>query len=89
MILLFVPAHLLCGLAMWALTFPSYLYKLVSVRNRLFKLVAGGEYRNRMTPFYSQFNALKPLDLVKHEIAKIVHRHLHSHFHLLYYRSSL
>ena len=53
--------------------------RLASLQNKAIKLVAGGKYRDHVAPFYSQLNVLKLSDLVKHETAKIVHRHLHSH----------
>ena len=63
----------------WGSMFPSYLNKLASLQNKAVKLVAGHKYRDHETPFFSQLNVLKLLDLVKHETIKIVHCHLHSH----------
>ena len=83
-----IHSHLLYGLAIWGSTFPSNLNKLASLRNKAVKLVTGGKYQDHGTPFYSQLNVLKLLDLVKHETAKIVHCHLHPLLLPLFIKSS-
>ena len=70
-----VHSSLLHGLAIWGSTFPSYMNKLASLQIKAVKLVAGGIYRDHVTPFYCQLNILKLSDSVKHETAKIVHCH--------------
>ena len=66
--------RLLCGLVVWGSTFPSYLKKLNSIQNKAVKLIGGGNYLDRVTPYYSKLNILKLPDLYKLETAKFVYR---------------
>ena len=67
-----VHSHLLYGLVVWGSTFPSYLKKLNSIQNKAVKLIGGGNYLDRVTPYYSKLNILKLPDLYKLETVKFV-----------------
>ena len=49
-----VQSPLLYGLAIWGFTVSSHLNKLTSLQDKAVKLVAGGKYRDHVTPFYFQ-----------------------------------
>ena len=70
--------HLLYGLLIRGSTYPSYLIKISTLQNKLGKLVKGGTFQDRATPFYYKLNIPKLTDLYKIEISKqmynIVHR---------------
>ena len=53
----------------------SQLKKLLSLRNKVVKLIGGGLLRDRTTPFYSQLGILKLPDRFKLEVGKFVHAH--------------
>ena len=69
---------LLYGLVVWGSTFPSYLKKLNSIQNKAVKLIGGGNYLDRVTPYYSKLNILKLPDLSKLETAKFVYGFMHN-----------
>ena len=69
-----VHSQLLYGLVVWGSTFPSYLKELNSIQNKAVKLIGGGNYLDRATPYYSKLNILKLPDLYKLETAKFVYR---------------
>ena len=73
-----VHSHLLYGLVVWGSTFPSYLKELNSIQNKAVKLIGGGNYLDRATPYYSKLNILKLPDLYKLETAKFVYRFMHN-----------
>ena len=73
-----VHSHLLYGLVVWRSTFPSYLKKLNSIQNKAVKLIGGGNYRDRVSSYYSKLNILKLPDLYKLETAKFVNRFMHN-----------
>ena len=47
----FIHPHLLYGLPIWGLSFPSHLKKLTVLQNKAIKLIGGGLPRDRATPF--------------------------------------
>ena len=49
-----IHAHLLHGLPVWGSTHPFYLKKLFTLQNKAVKLINGGLYNNKASPFYSQ-----------------------------------
>ena len=73
-----VHSHLLHGLVVWGSTFTSYLQKLNSIQNKAVKLIGGGNYLDRATPYYSKLNILKLPDLNNLETAKFVYRFMHN-----------
>ena len=61
---------------MWDSSYKSKLKKLLSLQNKVVKLIGGGLLRDKATPFYSQLGILKFTDLFKLEVGKFVHAHL-------------
>ena len=57
------------GLITWGSTCKSYLKKLSVLQNKAVKIVGGGKYYERATPFYSQLKTLKLEDLIRLETA--------------------
>ena len=76
-----VHPYLIYGLVAWGSTFPSYIEKLNILQNKAVKLIGGGNYLDRATPYYSKLNILKLPDLYKLEITKFVHRFMLIPFH--------
>ena len=71
-----IHTHLKYGLVVWDSSYKSKLKKLLSLQNKVVKLVGGGLLRDKATPFYSQLGILKLTDLFKLEVGKFVHAHL-------------
>jgi len=71
-----IHSHLLYGLIIWGLTFPSYIKRLTKFQNKAVKLIGGGNFCDSPMPFYFNLNILKFQDLYKIEVAKFVHRFL-------------
>ena len=57
-------SHLQYGLITWISTFKTYLKKLSIIQNKAVKIVGGGNYCDRATPFYSKLRILKLVDMV-------------------------
>ena len=53
-----VHLYLIYGLVAWGSTFPSYIEKLNVLQNKAVKLIGGGIYLDRATPYYSKLNIL-------------------------------
>ena len=73
-----VHPYLIYDLVAWGSNFPSYIEKLNILQNKTVKLIDGGNYLDRATPYYTKLNILKLPDLYKLEIAKFVHRLMHN-----------
>ena len=71
-------SYLFYGLVVWESTFPSYLKTLNSIQNQAVKLIGGGNYIDRATPYYSKLNVLKLSDLYQLKTAKFVYRFMHN-----------
>ena len=56
-------------------SYKSKLKKLLSLQNKVVKLIGGGLFRDKATPFNSQLGILKLTDLFKLEVGKFVHAH--------------
>jgi len=56
----------------------TYTNKLSVLQNKTVKLIAGGRYREHVTPYYSKLKILQVKTLTTYEIAKIVHSYQHS-----------
>ena len=69
----FIHPHLIYGVSIWGATFPSYRKKLQTLQNKAIKLIGGGSYRDKATPFYSKLKILKLQDLFKFEIGKLAY----------------
>ena len=67
--------HLFYGLPVWGSTHPFYLKKLITLQDKAVKLVGGGLYNDKASPFYSQLKILKLSYLYKFEIGKFVNAH--------------
>ena len=57
-------SHLQYGLITWSSTFKTYLKKVSILQNKAVKIVGGGNYCDRATPFYSKLRILKLVDMV-------------------------
>ena len=57
-------SHLQYGLITWSSTFKTYLKKVSILQNKAVKIVGGGNYYDRATPFYSKLRILKLVDTV-------------------------
>ena len=77
-----IHTHLLYGLPVWGSTHPSYLKKLILLQNNAVKLIGGGLYNDRASPFYSQLKILRLPYLYKLEIGKFVNAHFQNRFRL-------
>ena len=69
--------HLLYGLVIWGLTYPSCLMKISTLQNKAVKLVGGGALQDRATTFYYKLNIPKFTDLYKIEISKLMYNIVH------------
>ena len=74
--------HLLYGLGIWGSTYPTYLMKISTLQNKVVKLVGGGAFQDRATPFYYKLNIPKLTDLYKIEISKLMYNIVHRPRHL-------
>ena len=70
-----IHTHLLYSLSDWGSTHPSYLKQLITLQNKAVKLIGGGLYNDKASPFYSQLKILKLPYLYKLEIGKFVNAH--------------
>ena len=70
-----IHTHLLYGLPVWDSTHPFYLKKLITLQNKAVKLIGGGLYNDKASPFYSHLKILKLPYLYKLEIGKFVNAH--------------
>ena len=57
-------SHLQYGLITWSSTFKTYLKKVSIIQNKAVKIVGGGNYCDRATPFYYKLRILKLVDMV-------------------------
>ena len=69
--------HLLYGLVTWGSTYPSYLMKLSTLQNKVVKLIGGGTFQKRATPFYYKLNIPILIDLYKIQISKLMYNIVH------------
>ena len=63
------------GVTSWSSTYKTHLNKLSFLQNKAVKIVGGGRYCDRATPFYSKLGILKLVDLAKFEKAIFVFKH--------------
>ena len=57
-------SHLQCGLITWSSTFKTYLKKVSIIQNKAVKIVGGGNFCDRATPYYSKLRIFKLIDMV-------------------------
>ena len=75
----FIHSHLLYGLVVWRLTFPTYLNRLAALQNKAIRVIVGCNYYNdSATPLYLEFEVLKLVELYKLEVAKLVYDCIHN-----------
>ena len=55
---------------MWGSTYPSYPKKLITLQNKVVKMIGGGKMQDSPTQFYSALKILKLIDLHMLEIGK-------------------
>ena len=68
-------SHLLYGLILWGSTFKSYLKKLTSLQNKIVKIIGGGRWQERATPYYHKLKILKLQDLFQLELAQFMFKY--------------
>ena len=74
--------HLFYGLVIWGSTYSSYLMKISTLQNKVVKLVGGGAFQNRVTPFYYKLNVPKLTNFYKIKISKLMYNIVHRPRHL-------
>ena len=52
-------SHLLHGIVIWGHTYDNHLKRLIILRNKAVKIVAGGQRQDHVTPFYHRLQILK------------------------------
>ena len=65
-------SHLQYGIIIWGSTFKSYLKKLNILQNKAVKIIAGGLWFERATPFYAKLKFFKIQDMYLLELALFV-----------------
>ena len=65
-------SHLKYGILAWSSTYKTFFKKLSILQNKSVKIIGGGSYYDRATPFYAKLDILKLADLVKFEKALFV-----------------
>ena len=73
-----VHPHLLYGITIWGSTYSSYIDKIYRLQNKAVKLIGGGKFREKATPYYGKLKILKIQDLYNIEIAKFVYDFFHN-----------
>ena len=58
-------AHIPHGLLAWSSTYKSYQSKISILQIKAVKIVGGGKWNDKSTPFYANLNILKLSDLVQ------------------------
>ena len=53
--------------------YPSYLIKISTLQDKVVKLVGGGAFQDKATPFYYNLNIPKLTDWYKIEISKLMY----------------
>ena len=66
--------YLLYGITIWGNTYKNHLKRLKSLQNKAVKIIAGRQYLDDSTAYYSQLNILKIENLNTLEVAKLMHK---------------
>ena len=74
-----VHPHLLYGLPIWEITFPTYLQKLQRLQNKALRIISNCNPKTSTTPFFYEYKILKIQDLYYFEISKIMHQYSNKH----------
>ena len=83
-----VHPYLLYGITIWGNTTDKNLKRLISLQNKVIKIIAQGKRWDHITPLYNKLQILKLKDSYTHEVAKMMHKYscnnisqrLNSHF---------
>ena len=73
-------SHLQYGILVWSATYKSYYNKIAILQNKAVKIIGGGKWNDRATPFYAKLNKIKLDDLINFEKACFLFKH---NFHKL------
>ena len=65
----------LSTLLAWTATYKSYYDKITVLQNKAVKIISGGKWNDRATPFYAKLNILKFDDLIHFEKACFLFKH--------------
>ena len=68
-------SHLQYGILAWSATYKSYYNKIAIPQNKAVKIIGGGKWNDRATPFYAKLNILKLNDLIHFEKACFLFKH--------------
>ena len=63
------------GILACSATYKSYYYKLAILQNKAVKIIGGGKWNDRATPFYAKLKILKLNDLIHFEKAFFLFKH--------------
>ena len=64
--------HITYGIVLWGATPNAQLSRLKTIQNKIIKIIGGGEWRERATPYYLQLDILKLDDVYKLEVGKLM-----------------
>ena len=71
----FFHSHLQYGILLWGSTSKTYLSKIIVLQNKAIKVIGGGKWRDRATPFYKKLKILKIVDVYKLETAIFMYKY--------------
>ena len=71
----FFHSHLQYGILLWGSTSKTYLSKIKVLQNKAIKVIGGGKWRDRATPFYKKLKILKIVDIYKLETAIFMYKY--------------
>ena len=68
-------SHLQYGILAWSATYKFYYNKITTLQNKAVKIISGGKWNDRATPFYAKLNILKLDDLIHFEKTCFLFKH--------------
>ena len=71
----FFHSHLQYGILLWGPTSKTYLSKIKVLQNKAIKVIGGGKWRDRATPFYKKLKIQKIVDVYKLETAIFMYKY--------------
>ena len=77
-----VHSHLLHGLIVWGNTYPTYLFKLITLQNKALRIVAKSGWYQNILLLHQKFNLLNPQNLHKFGTAKFIHNQINQRLSL-------
>ena len=69
-------SHLLYGLIVWGNIYPTYLSKIITLKNKALRIVTKSGWYQNVLPLYQKFNLLNLQNLHKFETAKFIHNQI-------------